>query len=413
MNAELILPSEIPWKDIKGADLEELLYWLFDSMGAKDLEWRIGGKGLGAADQGRDLELAFFTPVPDGTLTKQHWWVEAKGRTGTVEAGEVREAVFNASGKSHIEVLVVATNTNFSNPTRDWVKEWQRDHPRTIIKLWERTELENLCSKNPLAVIRLHTKALSPQGRAEVATSKLWDYASFSDEPTLKSIWKHRESISIGERTLFALIASEMANGDIGTRSWALTVTDDVLVSTLCNGLLNVLYLAFRANEIGVRQEPIIRAISYLIVVACQRVGPDEVSALLCDVWENVEGEEYPEEVRDSIMEPVLGTLRDELRDICTRDCSRVTTDPVLLQESEIEAYWDRLSLHKEERPQEDKGIVSIESLKEPCKVGFLVNKEIGCPLCNSNDPHKDINGFIQNVCRVIRFRSSQKNGPR
>ena len=51
MNQELILPSEIPWSEIKGTDLEELLYWLFDSMGAKELEWRIGGKGAGAGDQ--------------------------------------------------------------------------------------------------------------------------------------------------------------------------------------------------------------------------------------------------------------------------------------------------------------------------------------------------------------------------
>jgi hypothetical protein len=409
MTSDLILPSEIPWNQIKGSDLEELLYWLFDSMGAKDLEWRIGGKGSGAADQGRDLELVFFTPSPDGTLTKQHWWVETKGRTGTVEAREVHEAVLNAAGKSHIEVLVVATNTNFSNQTRDWVKEWQRDHPRPIIKLWERTELENLCSKNPLAIIRLHTKALSPQGRVEVASSKLWDYASFSDEPMLKSVWKHRENISIRERSLFALVASEMANGDIGDRSWALTVPDDVLVSTLCNGLLNFLYLAFRADEIGTRQEPIIRAISYLIVVACQRVGPDEISALLSDVWENAEGREYPEEVREIIMKPVLGTLQSELRDICTRDCSRVVTDLELLQESEIKAYWDRLSLDTDEE-KENKSILRIESLKKPCKIGFTVNERIGCPLCNVDKPHKDISGFIRIVDQVVRLRSKQKS---
>jgi hypothetical protein len=410
MTSDLILPSEIPWNQIKGADLEELLYWLFDSMGAKDLEWRIGGKGSGAADQGRDLELAFFTPSPDGTLTKLHWWVEAKGRISTVEASEVHEAVLNAAGKSHIEVLVVATNTNFSNPTRDWVKEWQRDHPRPIIKLWEKTELENLCSRNPLAVIRLHAKALSPQGKVEVASSKLWDYASFSDEPTLKSIWKHRESVSINERALFALAASEIANGDIGARSWALMVPNDILVSSLCNGLLNFLYLAFRANEIGVRQEPIIRAISYFIVVTCQRVGPDKVSSLLSDVWNGVEGREYPEKVREFILEPVLGTLQTELKDVCTSDCSRVMTDPELLQESEIEAYWDRLSFDTDEE-KENKRILTIESFKEPCKVGFTVNEKVGCPLCHLDSPHKDINDFIRIVDQVVRFRSKQKSG--
>jgi hypothetical protein len=63
MSTDLILPSEIPWGEIKGSNLEELLYWLFDSMGAKDLEWRIAGKGTGASDQGRDLERRLMAPL--------------------------------------------------------------------------------------------------------------------------------------------------------------------------------------------------------------------------------------------------------------------------------------------------------------------------------------------------------------
>jgi len=408
MKPDLILPSEIPWNDIKGSDLEELLYWLFDSMGAKDLEWRIGGKGAGAADQGRDLELSFFTPSPDGTLIKQIWWVEVKGRSGTVESNEVHQAVLNAAGKINIEVLVIATNTNFSNPTRDWVKEWQQDHPRPIIKLWEKTELENLCSKNPLAVIRLHAKALSPQGKVEVASSKLWDYASFTDEPTLKSIWEKQESINIDERGLFALVASEFANGDIGERSWALIVSDEILIASLCNGLINFLYLAFKANEIGVRQEPIIRAISYLIMVAIQRVESSSVSSILSSVWEAVEDREYPEKVREFILEPVLGTLLTELKDVCTRDCRRVMTDPELLQDSEIKRYWDRLKNKKDAKTQRE-GILTIESYKEPCVVGFAVGKDASCPLCNTERLYSDIDKFINIISQVIRFRISEK----
>ena len=67
----LFIPTEIPWSNLKGKDLEELLYWLLDSMGAKDLEWRIGGKGPGTSDQGRDLELSFYTSSPDGDLVKR------------------------------------------------------------------------------------------------------------------------------------------------------------------------------------------------------------------------------------------------------------------------------------------------------------------------------------------------------
>ena len=94
---ELIIPSKIPWDDIKGKDLEELLYWLFTSMGAKDLEWRIGGKGGGASDQGRDLECSFYTASPEGDLIHQKWWVEAKGRKSTVEPIEVKESVLNVA----------------------------------------------------------------------------------------------------------------------------------------------------------------------------------------------------------------------------------------------------------------------------------------------------------------------------
>lgn len=405
MNPELILPSEIPWNEIKGADLEELLYWLFDSMGAKDLEWRIGGQGGGAADQGRDLELSFFTPSPDGTLTKQVWWVEAKGRTGTVEAREVHEAVLNAAGKSHIEVLVIATNTNFSNPTRDWVKEWQKNNPRPIVKLWEKTELENLCSRNPLAVIRLHAKALSTQGKVEVVKSKLWDYASFSDEPTLRSIWKERDKISLDDRALFALVTSEIANGDIGVRSWALHVDHEVLISSLANGLINFLYLAFRANEIGVRQEPLIRAIAYLIVIAIHRIGQLDIATLFSNVWDSVEGRTYPDKIKGFILEPVLGTLQAELRDVCSRDCERIMTDPVLLQDSEIENYWDRLNPQVIEATK-DKRILTIEAYDKPCKVGFSVSKEKGCPLCNIDNPATVIDEFIKTVDTVVKYRT-------
>jgi hypothetical protein len=39
---EWVLPASIPFADLKRKDLEECIYWLFDAVGAKDLEWRIG-----------------------------------------------------------------------------------------------------------------------------------------------------------------------------------------------------------------------------------------------------------------------------------------------------------------------------------------------------------------------------------
>src|SRR5260370_5693519 len=60
-----VLPASIPFADLKRRDLEECIYWLFDAMGAKDLEWRTGGSGGGAPDGGRDLEATFYTPGSD------------------------------------------------------------------------------------------------------------------------------------------------------------------------------------------------------------------------------------------------------------------------------------------------------------------------------------------------------------
>lgn len=133
-SVEWVLPASIPFSELKARDLEECVYWLFDALGAKDLEWRTGGSGSGAADGGRDLEAHFYTPSVDDELEPKVWWVECKGRSGTVEKSEIQEACNNAIARDDLDYLVIATNTQFSNPTRDWVKEWQAKHKKTKSK---------------------------------------------------------------------------------------------------------------------------------------------------------------------------------------------------------------------------------------------------------------------------------------
>ena len=95
--SNLVLPSEIPWRELRAKELEECVYWLADSMGAKDLEWRVGGTGAGAADQGRDLECVFYVADPAGGIFPEKWWIEVKGRNKTVEPKAVRDAVLPPS----------------------------------------------------------------------------------------------------------------------------------------------------------------------------------------------------------------------------------------------------------------------------------------------------------------------------
>ena len=172
---DLVIPTNISWESLKQAALEECLFWLLDSLGAKDIEWRKGGSGIGAPDQGRDIEATFHSPTPDGDMEPQHWWIEAKGRGKTVEPSAVKDAVVNADSRNDIDVIVIATNSHFSNPTRDWVRQRQQTYPRPRIRLWDRSALERMLLKHPSVVVRLFSNALSAQGRIEAIRSRFWN----------------------------------------------------------------------------------------------------------------------------------------------------------------------------------------------------------------------------------------------
>ncbi len=85
-------------------------------------------------------------------------------------------------------------------------------------------------------------------------------------------------------------------------------------------------------------------------------------------------------------------------------------TEPGLLQDGEIKAYWDRLCLKgNTEAKKESEPILTIESGKEPCKVGLPVNEQAGCPLCRIENPHSDIAEFMSIVNQVVRARRPHK----
>lgn len=172
-------------------------------MGAKDLEWRICGTSGGASDGGRDLEAHFFSPDDGGEITEQRWWVECKGRIGTVEKSEVQEAVNNALAYDGLNRLVIATNTQFSNPTIDWVKAWQKKFVKPTVYLWDRAHLERFLSCHPEVVLRLFSEALSIDGRLQALESRFWNKLEFVAAKTLSDIWREREALSVTHMGLF------------------------------------------------------------------------------------------------------------------------------------------------------------------------------------------------------------------
>ncbi|HEY3295056.1 MAG TPA: restriction endonuclease [bacterium] len=408
MPENLVIPTQIPWQNVKGKDLEELLFWLFDSMGAKDLVWRIGGEGSGAADQGRDLEFSFYTSTPDGDLAKQIWWAEAKGSSSTIQPEKVQRAVLNASGKSHVDILVIATNTVFSNPTRNWVSEWQNSHPRPIVKLWEKVDLEKLCSRHPSAVLRVCPKALSPQGQLQFVTTRYLDYAILAEAPILERLWDVREDLELSQASLLALIASETRNGDLSRRSWGAFISKPMLAEALSSALLNFVFVVTRTRAADKVETPLLKAVAYLVLLCVHRIGVHDTHKIMDNAWKRLRDADHIDLAKSVVLESVFKLLRNELLDACARDCRKVLlSNNVTLSEYEVNHYWSRLRM-SDTLSEDDKGALVIQVCDLPCKIGLAVKD---CPLCDQNGVKDHLESGLTIVHDLITRRSGSDKG--
>lgn len=405
-----VLPASIPFDRLKGRDLEECLYWLFDAMGAKDLEWRTGGSGGGAADGGRDLEAHFFTPGADNEVEPQTWWVECKGRSATVEPDEVKSAVVNAQAKGNLDCVVIATNTQFSNPTRDWVKEFQAKHPRPKIKLWDSGHLERLLSRHPEVVLRLFSEALSVDGRFKAMESRFWNKFEYVHAQSLKMLWKAKDELELSELGVFAAIVNEFANGSIVARPWGAILDQRSLLSVLHLGLVNLPYLALRGTKGGIDQGPITRAFVYLILCALDALPSENVGQLIKDSL-LPQVEDAPSEVKEMLFGPIADQLLSELQDVCSSDCVRLMSlnrQTLTEDADEVETYWSRFAPEGVPEDTEPKRFLRIEKNDAPCKVGFSVDKDHGCPLFAAEASVASMEDLLMVVKRVAAFRTAE-----
>lgn len=407
---EWILPADIPFADLKAKDLEECVYWLLDAMGAKDLEWRIGGSGGGAADGGRDLEAHFFEADDDGDLMQQRWWIECKGRRGTVDPDEVKSAVNNALAYEGVDRLIIATNTQYSNPTRDWIKAWQSKYPVPKVQLWDRTHLERYLSRHPDVVLRLFSEALSLNGRCKAMEDRFWNKLEFVSGQTLADLWKARESLELTGTALFAAIANEFAGGDITHRSWGCCIQPDSRVDILGSGFANVPYLMVRSSKAGIDQRILHRTYAYLVILALEHSPASVVASQIIHSMNRSEVDVLPEKIQDILIEPILNQIFTEIQDLCADDCCRMMLTSRRAfpdREDEIKRYWLRFDPPTEEVVQDDRYVI-IEKTDAPCAVGFAVNKSVSCPLFACDPSVKELAQSLDVVKRVTAFRKAQ-----
>jgi|CZKJ01.1.fsa_nt_gi hypothetical protein len=250
-------------------------------MGAQELEWRVGTQGRSSADQGRDIQAHFHVASPDADLIRQKWWIECKGRKGTVEPSAVKESANNTQAMPTVDVLVIVTNTSFSNPTRNWVSEWQRSHPRPTVKLWDRTHLERFLCRYPAATLRVFAKALTPQGRLEVIRERFWQHSAYATQEHLKELWERRNDLEWESVTLIAAVVSEFANGSVNEHPWLQALECEDFLKLLRIGLASALSFCIRADEAGVDQGPYLDGMGYLVLAALARYPAHEVRSAL------------------------------------------------------------------------------------------------------------------------------------
>lgn len=405
--SSLVVPSNIPWHELKGEVLEEFLFWLLDSMSAKDLEWRRGGAQTTTADGGRDLEASFHVPGPDGTVDPQRWWFEVKGRSRTVEPAAVQAAVLNAANRPDLDCLVIVTNTQFSNPCRDWVTQWQLNNPRPKVRLWDRATLERMVVKYPSVVARFAPEALSLDGRLEALRVRFWNQLYFPGQQDLGALWDVKDEINWSVEQLIAIVAGELANGDVRERPWL--GRTDLLTLAHAVGLVmvNLVSLLYRAERFGVSTEKIVELGAYLASVGIARLPPETVSRLIEDPWEMVEDTEIPQEAREFVREAVLERIRRELLDACSRDCERVFGETKLEQVISIdETYWHRFS-ESSTFAEEATRRITIQDRDAPCKIGFPADRDNGCPLLEL--PKHSPRELISIFRKVIEERSARR----
>ncbi len=411
---KLVAPSEIPWAEIRGEALEELVYWLCDAIGAVDLVWRAGSATGTSPDRGRDVEAVFHVEGPGGDFRPERWWLQAKGRSRTVEPQAVKDAVIDAQGAKDLAVLVIATNSRYSNNTRDWVEEFQEANPRPAIKLWDRSQLERMVTKHPSVVLRVAPQALTVQGQLEAANDAFWNRQRWPEPAQLDRFWEERENLKFSSEALVACVVGEASIDGFSRHPWGGELDQEGLAQALIVGLANSSALLIRFQSLGKETRVLADGLMYLVACALIRFPEEVALKFVSDPWDFLEDQASldgysRDHMRDVLIKPLLGRLINRFGAACEADCSRVSGDFDERVEPPVQDRWLTLvpSKYKARRDEEHPPGFIFESYEEPCTVGLPLTAEHICPFVAGVDrPWEEL---IPELQKVLAFRIGEQ----
>ncbi len=410
--------TSVLWDSVVGARLEELLHGLLEALGADELAWRAGSHaGVNAADGGRDLEAAFSRATPDGELDRTRWWIEAKGRTGTVPKEEVVAGVMSAAGRPDLDVFVFCTNSRFSNPTRDWVTEWQRHHPRPKIRLWDRDRLARLVREHPTVAARVLPEALDDAQRLDLLLERFRRLGETATEDDLVYYWQRPEVIIASENCVSAVAMFAYAENSDGlvNRPWAVLLPNDPETSAVAiiEAIVRLPFLLIRPLPRPLHNKRLIETAAYLILTVLTRLSASALHELLCNPaafledegWDTLGDPDGARTWREAVSIPLLARVQSELEDVCTDDCVRVSSEPHAFPQSMLgKRYWRRFGIGE----LADDSRLIIEQPSRPCAVGLPLDRNHGCPLIR--EPELSVTRIAE-LQQVVEFRREHPDG--
>lgn len=404
MSRELV---QIPlnWTSLTPAEFESLVFFLLDDMGFKSLEWRKGGEEISATDGGRDLQATYAKVEPDDTLTIEKWWIEVKYRSQTLSPDVVQKVVLNTLGRREVDVLAIVTNNVISNPTLDWLREFQSSQPRPRIVVWQRHDLERVLRKYPGTVAKCFPGCLTLAGRLKAVEERFWNSGMLPTLDDIAAVWRSFSELDWSGSGLLPFVIAEASAGNPNVRQWGLIIDEKLLLETLVVGLSNVPPLVVRLHQYGRTSDHLVAGLSYLLQVALCRLDLDKLMALIGNPYKFMEGKNTPERgLVNFILLPILTWTYQDLGINCSQDCMKVSwTDR---PKHRTDSYFERFVIR--EKSNEREGPWVIISLDEfDCTLG-LVYKGEPCPLtdeicddCGEEGNLRRVLGFAQQVIKL------------
>ena len=375
------LQHSLDFSDITPEDFENLVFHLLDEMGFSNIQWRKGGPGNSATDGGRDLEAKAWSIQP-GASRELNYWVEVKYRSNNLEKSQVQSTVLNSAADAKRDNILIITNSAISNPTLDWINEFQESHRLPLVSVWQGHDLELMLRKNGSTLSRFLPHSLASSGKRKVIESKFLNLVTLPSGVELDDLWDQRSHVLTAPMLLFAACTGEIVHGDINNRPWPIIANEDQLLDLAAMSLVNLYPLIVKCNRIERSHDVFVESIAYILQCVALKVGEDAATNLICDPERIFDAESLSDELRGNRLYPIMSQIYHDLAFHCSeidycRKLSYGRGEP-------DKHFFQRFQEPKVEEAEDksDSSFLVISSKDQRCQLD-LVDAKSECPLVN------------------------------